>query len=169
MRGWLHVHHIRKCCWKETQRNRQLCPAVQQQDKLKEFISLGLLVCGLKRGSIGFCSMLACTHQRNVLLFQLIRSHQKVMNRVQAIVCCNKYERKWFSSLSLNAPQREVLTSNNLALPLFSLIFLGEKKLRKLSCWSIKSRKKGLPMQFSCFLQLCVFFLSLKFGPMNFF
>ena len=34
--------------------------------------------------------------------------------------------------ISLNAPQREVLTSNNLALPLFSLIFLGEKKIVKI-------------------------------------
>ena len=49
-----------------------------------------------------------------------------------------------------------MLTSNNLALPLFSLIFLGEisqkfHNLWKLSCWSIKSRKRGYQCSFLAF------------------
>ena len=57
----------------------------------------------------------------------------------------------------------------------FSSIFFGEisqnfHKLWKLSWQSFKSWKKiGCEKKFSCYLEFCVFFLYLKFGPMNFF
>ena len=57
----------------------------------------------------------------------------------------------------------------------FSSIFFGEisqnfHKLWKLSWQSFKSWKKiGWEKKFSCYLEFCVFFLYLKFGPMNFF
>ena len=97
------------------------------------------------------------------LLFKIIKSYQKAMNKVRKIVFCCKYIIKMVFVIKLRL--HEGKASDNLALPLI-LIFFNLLWWISQNCHNLWKRM-GVPRQFPRYLQFCVFFLCLKLGIIN--
>ena len=117
---------------------------------------------------------LVCILEIFFSLFKFTKSHQRTMSKVETIVCCSKYCQNDFRYL-VEVPRREALASHNLAFPLvfFNLLRWNLSKFSQI-CENrpadhLNAEKIGLWRQFPRYLQFCVSFLYLKFGPMNFF
>ena len=101
-----------------------------------------------------------------ILPFKVTKSHQKAMSKIQTIVCCSKFYQNDFRDKG-KAPRREALASYNSSISMksFKMFIICE------ICPAdhLKVGKKVLQRQFPRYLQFCVIFFYLKFGPMNLF
>ena len=102
-----------------------------------------------------------------ILPFKVTKSHQKAMSKVRTIVGCSNFYQNDFR-YEAKAPRTEALANDNSALQ-----FASMKSFEMFTICEIcpvdhlKVGEKGLKRQFPRYLQFCVIFLHLKFGPMN--
>ena len=117
---------------------------------------------------------LVCILEIFFSLFKFTKSHQKDDEQGWDYRLLFKYCQNDFRYL-VEVPRREALASHNLAFPLvfFNLLRWNLSKFSQI-CESrpadhLNAEKIGLWRQFTRYLQFCISFLYLKFGPMNFF
>ena len=130
-----------------------------------------------KKTNSFFCALqISCLYSWNFFFRFLssLKAIKRTMSKVETIVCCSKYCQNDFRYL-VEVPRREALASHNLAFPLvfFNLLRWNLSKFSQI-CENrpadhLNAEKIGLWRQFPRYLQFCVSFLYLKFGPMNFF